>query len=188
VDTDAVTLLFAFLAVAAELAVLGAVALAVGGRWSTTVAAWRLRVTRWVGPDALGLACVVAAVCTAGSLYLSEVANFRPCFLCWVQRGFMYPLVLLFGLAAWRRAYRVGLVLAGVAVLGGAVSVYHMLVERFPGLESTACDPTTPCSLIWVERFGYLTIPTMALSGFALIAALALIAHRDATGGRAGEG
>ena len=176
-DTEAATLLFAFLAVSAELAVLAAVVLAVAGRWSPTVAAWRRELATWVGPDALRLACVVAAVCTAGSLYLSEVANFRPCFLCWVQRGFMYPLVLLLAIAAWRRAYRTGIVLAGVAVLGGTVSVYHILVERFPTLESSACDPTNPCSLIWVERFGYLTIPTMALSGFALIAVLALAAR-----------
>ena len=30
-------------------------------------------------------------------------------------------------------------------------------------------------SLIWTERFGYLTIPTMALSAFALVATLALL-------------
>lgn len=187
-DTAAATLLFALLAVAAELAVAGSVVLALAGRWSPTVAAWRHGVAAWVGPDALGLALVVAAVCTAGSLYLSEVANFRPCFLCWAQRGFMYPLVLILAIAAWRRAYWAGIVLAGVAVLGGAVSVYHMLVERFPGLESSACDPTSPCSLIWVERFGYLTIPTMALSGFALIAVLALAARRQMTDECGGEG
>ncbi|NLD78170.1 MAG: hypothetical protein GX643_16055, partial [Acidimicrobiales bacterium] len=34
------------------------------------------------------------------------------------------------------------------------------------------CDPMNPCSIIWFERFGYLTIPTMALSGFAAIIAM----------------
>ncbi len=175
-DTDAVTLLFALLAVAAELAVAAAVVLAGGGRFSPTVAGWRRQALTWVGPDALRLAFVVAAVCTAGSLYLSEVAHFRPCFLCWVQRGFMYPLAVVLAIAAWRRAYRAGAAIAGLAFLGGLVSVYHVLVERFPSLESSACDPANPCSLIWVKRFGYLTIPTMALSGFALITVLALVA------------
>ena len=32
-----------------------------------------------------------------------------------------------------------------------------------------------PCSIIWVEHLGYLTIPAMALSGFALIVALLAI-------------
>lgn len=176
-STNDVTLFFAFLAVAAQLAVLSAVVLAVGGRFSPTLARWRQEAAAWIGPDALGLAFLVAAVCTGGSLYLSEVANFRPCFLCWVQRGFMYPLAVILAVAAWRRAFRIRWLVAAMAVVGGSVSVYHILVERFPNLESNACDPTNPCSLIWVERFGYLTIPTMALSGFALIVTLALMAR-----------
>jgi hypothetical protein len=52
-----------------------------------------------------------------------------------------------------------------------------VLIERFPSLESaTSCDPVNPCSLIWTKRFGYLTIPTMALSAFALLATLLLLA------------
>ena len=52
-----------------------------------------------------------------------------------------------------------------------------MLLERYPSLETGACDPNNPCTLIWVERFGYLTIPTMALSAFALIITLLLVAR-----------
>ena len=52
---------------------------------------------------------------------------------------------------------------------------FRALLERFPSLETDTCDPANPCSLIWTERFGYLTIPTMALSAFALIATLQLL-------------
>ena len=45
-------------------------------------------------------------------------------------------------------------------------------MERFPSLETRACDPLNPCSLIWVKRLGYVTIPTMALTGFAAILVL----------------
>ena len=64
-----------------------------------------------------------------------------------------------------------------MAAIGGTISAYHMLVERFPSLETSSCDPSNPCSLIWVERLGYLTIPTMALSAFALIVLLVLVAR-----------
>jgi hypothetical protein len=43
--------------------------------------------------------------------------------------------------------------------------------------ESASCDPTNPCSLIWVDRLGYLTIPTMALSGFFLILTLLAVSR-----------
>jgi hypothetical protein len=59
--------------------------------------------------------------------------------------------------------------------MGALISSYHMLVERFPRLESGACKSTTPCTVIWTRRFGYLTIPTMALTAFvAIIVLLAL--------------
>ena len=49
----------------------------------------------------------MAFVSTLGSLYLSEVARFVPCTLCWYQRIAMYPLALLLGIAAVR-AHRQG--------------------------------------------------------------------------------
>ena len=42
-------------------------------------------------------------------------------------------------------------------------------------------DRTNPCSIVWVEHFGYLTIPTMALSGFALVLTLLAIAGSTTT-------
>ena len=66
-----------------------------------------------------------------------------------------------------------------LAALGAVVSAYHVLLERAPSLESGACDVANPCTIIWVRRFGYLTIPTMALSAFALILSLMLTRARQ---------
>jgi disulfide bond formation protein DsbB len=171
-DTEAVSLFLALLAVVAELATLAAVVLAVGGRFSPALRTLGRRAIEGVAPSALTFACLVAAVCTAGSLYFSEVANYPPCHLCWLQRYCMYPLVPILGVAAWRRPPFIRLIAAALAAVGASISTYHILVERGIVNESTSCDPTNPCSLIWVERLGYLTIPTMALSGFLLILTL----------------
>ncbi len=174
--TDTVTLFFALLAIVAQLTVVAVAVVMVGGRRGDgALAMARHRLRADVGPNTLVLAAVVAAVCTSGSLYLSEVAHFPPCRLCWFQRIGMYPLVALLGLAAWRRDQGIRLYGIVLAVLGGLVSCWHLLVERFPTLEGTTCDPLNPCSIIWVEHLGYLTIPAMALSGFALIVALLAI-------------
>jgi disulfide bond formation protein DsbB len=175
VSTDAATLFFAFLAVGAEAAVVLLAGLALGALASPAITDGRDQLAAIVGPKAFPLALIVATVATAGSLYLSEVAHFDPCRLCWYQRAAMYPLVPLLALATWRRWFAARWVVLAIAVLGGSVSVWHILIERYPTLESGACDPTNPCSLIWVRRFCYLTIPTMALSAFALIAALMLV-------------
>ena len=175
--TEAVTLFLALLAVGAEVATATAVVLFVGGRFSPALRNLGRQAVEAVAPSALSLAAVVAAVCTAGSLYLSEVAEFTPCKLCWYQRYAMYPLVPILGLAAWKGLTRLRPYAFAMATIGSMISTYHILIERGIVKESASCDPTNPCSLIWVKRLGYLTIPTMALSGFLLILTLLAVSR-----------
>ena len=171
-NVDTTSLFLALLAVVAEAAVIAALVLFLGSRWSTRIERWRRVAVEAIGPQALTLAFAVAAVATAGSLYFSEVAHFTPCRLCWYQRICMYPLVPILGLAALRRDRAIRPYAAILAGLGALIASYHVVLERFPALESDVCDPANPCTLIWVQRLGYLTIPTMALSGFALVLTL----------------
>jgi hypothetical protein len=171
VTTDQVSLFLALLAMLAEV---GSAVLLVtlAGRLLSPTAAWPHRVLASVGPPALALAAVVATVATLGSLYFSEVADFPPCRLCWYQRIAMYPLVPILGVAAARRDRAVRWYALPLIGVGAAISVWHVLVERFPSIESGACDPVNPCSIVWVEELGYFTIPAMALSGFVVIGLL----------------
>ncbi|MCU1499098.1 MAG: Disulfide bond formation protein DsbB [Acidimicrobiales bacterium] len=179
-DTTTVTLFLALLAIVAQVVVVTALVLVVVSLFSGPVRRLGRLLAAEVAPQALGLAAAVAAVCTAGSLYLSEVAHFPPCRLCWYQRAAMYPLVVVLGASAVTRFHRLRPFAAAMALAGASVSVFHMLVERYPNLETSSCDPQNPCSVIWVEKFGYLTIPTMALSGFALIIVLLALARPPA--------
>jgi disulfide bond formation protein DsbB len=176
-STETGTLFLALLAVASQVAIVAVAALAIASRPSLA----RLRDT--LGAQALQLAFLVALVATLGSLWLSDGAHFVPCRLCWYQRIAMYPLAVILGVASLRRDVGVRVYALPVVAIGATISVWHMLVERFPTLESaTSCDPANPCSLIWVERFGYLTIPTMALTAFTLIAVLLLLAPKEIHG------
>lgn len=147
-------------------------------------AVWRdafLRVRASVAPIGLWLAWLVAATSMAGSLYLSEVAGFVPCALCWYQRIAMYPLAVLLLIAAVRgdRGFRVyG---STLAIIGAVISAYHIGVQRLPGLPSGSCSLEAPCTAIYIERFGFVTIPVMALIGFLTIATILLLFTRTAT-------
>jgi disulfide bond formation protein DsbB len=178
---ETVSLFFALLTVVAELVTVAAIVCAVGGRFSAGLARAGQAAANSLAPQALTLVFLVATVATAGSLYFSEVAHFTPCRLCWYQRICMYPLVPILGIAAWRRDHGIRPYAATLASIGILISTYHVLVEHFPSLEGSVCDPTNPCTLIWVRRFGYLTIPTMALSGFALILTLLVVAGPSAS-------
>jgi disulfide bond formation protein DsbB len=52
------------------------------------------------------------------------------------------------------------------------VAAYHVLLQRIPGLPSGSCSLEAPCSAIDLERFGFITIPVMALVGFVSILTL----------------
>ena len=118
----------------------------------------------------LWLAFVVTAIATGGSLFFSEIAGFVPCELCWYQRICMYPLSLLTLLMALRADYRAARYLLPFPVVGAGIAIYHLLVENGVVAQSQACLVSAPggCATKWIDEFGYMTIPTLALTGFAL--------------------
>jgi len=126
----------------------------------------------------LWLVFVVAAIATGGSLFFSEIAHFVPCELCWYQRICMYPLSIVTLLAALYDDPRVARYLLPLPVVGAGVSVYHLLVENRVFGESLTCRISAPggCAVKWINEFGYVTIPTLALTAFALVFAFLLLA------------
>jgi disulfide bond formation protein DsbB len=126
----------------------------------------------------LWLAFVVSAIATGGSLFFSEIAHFVPCELCWYQRICMYPLSIITLLAAAFDDPRAARYLLPLPIAGAGVSVYHLLVENGVVGESLTCSSSAPggCAVKWINEFGYVTIPTLALTAFALVFAFLLMA------------
>jgi disulfide bond formation protein DsbB len=118
----------------------------------------------------LWAAFVVAALGTGGSLFLSEIAGFVPCDLCWFQRICLYPLSILTLLAALRGDYRVVTYFLPFPLVGSCVSIYHLLIENKVISEPSACRiGGAGCAVKWINEFGYVTIPTLALTAFLLL-------------------
>ena len=130
----------------------------------------------------LWAAFVVAAIATGGSLFFSEIAHFVPCELCWFQRICMYPLSIVTLLAALAGDHRVARYLLPLPIVGAGVSVYHLLVENGVVEQAKACLVSAPggCATKWINEFGWMTIPTLALTGFVLLIGFLALA---ATGG-----
>jgi disulfide bond formation protein DsbB len=150
---------------------------AVGGRWSPAlaglVADWR--------PLAAPVAAVVAMAATASSLWFSEVWHWVPCRLCWYQRIAMYPLALLIPWSLVRRTHVLDGAFVAIAAIGLAIATWHWLIEHHPSLaDSASCEPTAPCTAIWFEHLGFVTIPGGAGLSFATIAVQLLLARPTA--------
>lgn len=126
-----------------------------------------------LGSAPIWAAWLVALVASVGSLIYSEVIGFEPCRLCWFQRIAMYPMAVVLLVGAIRKDLAVKLYALPLALGGLAISIWHYLIQTFPGLEgSGSCDPSVPCSAKYVDVFGLVSIPFMAGAGFTLIAVL----------------
>ena len=119
---------------------------------------------------------LIATGATAGSHYLSEVANYVPCRLCWFQRIAMYPLDVIGLVAVLRRARDARWYALPSAAVGAVISSWHYLIEWRPSLEGGTCSATGPsCADIWFRSFGFASLAFMALVAFvALIVSNAL--------------
>ncbi len=125
-----------------------------------------------IAPNALGLAWFVALLATAGSLYFSEIAGFTPCTLCWYQRIAMYPLIVVLAIGAARRDRAVAWTALALAGIGAVIAGYHVALEWIPSLDTGACAAATPCTFVWFRVFGFISLPTLALTAFLLILTL----------------
>src|SRR3989338_8039857 len=87
----------------------------------------RLTVYNFIDKNILNLLFLFSLAALVGSLAYSNIIGFPPCELCWIQRIFMYPQVLLSGVALWRKDKNIVTYLLSLSVLGGIVALYHSL-------------------------------------------------------------
>lgn len=114
---------------------------------------------------------VVVTVATLGSLTYSDIIGYDPCKLCWIQRIFMYPLVILLGMAIYKKERTILKYVLTFSVVGALIAVYHYLLQLgvAPALPCSAVGYSASCSQRFVMEFGYITIPMMALTAFLMV-------------------
>lgn len=124
-------------------------------------------------------AWLVAAVATGGSLFLSQVIGLPPCVLCWYQRIFLFPLVVVLGFGLFPTDRRVVRYALPLVAFGWLVAGYHNLV--YAGVVPENLQPCTrgvSCSEESLELFGVLSIPLLSLLAFTALAGLLLAVTR----------
>lgn len=109
-------------------------------------------------------------IATLGSLYFSEILGYVPCNLCWIQRIFMYPIVIISTVALLKRNKEIAhasLYLSGIGML---ISIYHYGIQKTAlfGKADGFCGDI-PCNLQYINYFGFITIPFLAGVAFFII-------------------
>jgi disulfide bond formation protein DsbB len=107
---------------------------------------------------------------TIGSLYFSELADFPPCKLCWYQRIFIYPLVLMAPIGIVKKDKVLPVYVLSLAIPGALIAGYHNLLYYNILPESTGtCEIGVSCTTKYIEYFGFITIPLLSLMGFLVL-------------------
>ena len=132
--------------------------------------------TNW---NILFIAWLMVTAGTLGSLFFSEVMEFAPCVLCWYQRIFLYPMVITLGIGLFPLDINAIKYSLPLAIVGWLFALYHNLL--YYGLIPESIQPCragVSCSEVYIELFGFLSIPLLSLIAFSIIIALLVTLKR----------
>ena len=107
---------------------------------------------------------------TLGSLYFSEIKGYEPCSLCWYQRILMYPFTIILAIAIIKKDYEIAIYTTVLSLIGACISTYHVLIQKVPFFTDKAAScGRIPCTGDYINWFGFITIPMLALIAFVII-------------------
>lgn len=82
----------------------------------------------------------------------------------------MYPLVVILGIGTFQSDISVKKFVLPLSIVGGLISLFHYLEQKVPGFGGIRpCVSGVPCSAEYINWFGFVTIPFLALTAFTLI-------------------
>jgi disulfide bond formation protein DsbB len=97
----------------------------------------------------------------------------------------MYPLVLITLVGILTRDERLPNYVLPLSVVGLGLSTYHYLLQLGIIEHTGLCAVGVPCNARYVNYFGFVTIPFMAGTAFAIITASMILARWAAAGAEA---
>lgn len=123
---------------------------------------------------------IIAIAATLGSLFYSEVAGFAPCVLCWWERIFLYPQAFVLAAAAFVKDKYIRAFCLTFSIIGAVIGAYHSYLQfgGNPLIPCAAAGSGPSCTFRYFIEFGYITIPMMAFTAFAIIILLMLLKKR----------
>ena len=140
---------------------------------------FRALVYKFVSKNVLWLVFLTSLVAMLGSLTYSNVIGFAPCELCWIQRIFIYPQVIISFMALLKKNKDIVSYLLPLSILGGIVALYHSLTHFGLGDGLVGCTSALgDCGKLYVFEYGYITIPLMSFTIFAYLIGISIIYYR----------
>lgn len=95
----------------------------------------------------------------------------------------MYPLSLILGIAAYSGERKIKKYVLPLSITGMIVSTYHYMMQKIPGFAPLSpCTDGVPCNAQYINWFGFVTIPFLALIAFTAITVLMIMVRSKGRG------
>lgn len=134
------------------------------------------RLFKMIGSKAILIAFLVSLGASLGSFFFSDYIGFAPCLLCWYQRIAIFPQVVLFGVALYKKDDRVMDYSLILLIIGALVAAYHYYGQMFNVNALPCAAEAVSCAKREFIEFGYITIPIMSLT--TLLTLIVLMVYR----------
>lgn len=130
-----------------------------------------------VAKNALLIGFITTLGGTFLTLFYSEYLRYAPCDLCWFQRIFLYPQIILFGLALYKKDYGILLYTFVLSLVGLAIAIYHHMLQIGYNIYKPCSEApfAVDCAKPSFIEFGFVTFPFMAVVLFVFLALLSIV-------------
>ena len=125
---------------------------------------------------------LISLSATLGSLIYSNVIGFDPCVLCIWQRVFLFPQVIILGVALRKKYPQIVDYLIPLTIIGGLIALYHVYISlgfNQLGIPCGANPGETSCLIEYVKEFGYITIPVMSLTTYIYLLVMQIFVKKN---------
>lgn len=132
-------------------------------------------VTNMVGERGLLIGLIISFCAACLTLFYSDVLGFEPCPLCWWQRIFMFPQIVLFSMAFWKRDLYIAEYSIALSFFGAGVALYQHVLQMIPNSGLPCPAVGSSCAQRLLFEFGYVTFPLLAFTLFSFLITLMLL-------------
>lgn len=128
---------------------------------------------------------IVAAASTFGALIFQLVYDTEVCILCWWQRVWMFPILIIVPVALYYKSKISHVMVLISSALGLFFAGYHyyyhfqgFVLGNMLSLPCSTYGLLPSCTNTPILIFGFITIPFMAMISFFSILVISIIAHK----------
>jgi len=137
------------------------------------------KVERIIVKFALVSSFIFALIGMVMTLVYSEYFGIVPCGLCWLGRVFLYPQVVLFGMAAYRKDFTIAIYSIVLSGIGLVIALYtHYLQMGGNSVLPCPASGVSDCARRYVFEYGYITLPLIGATLFVFLIVLMLFLLR----------